>query len=116
MSDVRLSTFEQKGLKNLSIKLCSPGRSHFEKHYNDLKSKPFFEELVKYTSSGPVCAMVWEGDNSVATVRKIVGETNPKDSNPSTIRGDYSIDIGRNVIHASDSYLTAQDEIKLWFE
>jgi nucleoside-diphosphate kinase len=72
-----VSRLEEKGLKNVSIKLCSPGQDHFKKHYADLKSKPFFNDLVKYASSGPVCAMVWEGDNSVATVRKMLGETKP---------------------------------------
>lgn len=111
-----VSRFEEKGFKNLSIKLCSPGKEHFEKHYAELKSKPFFDDLVKYASSGPVCAMVWEGDNSVSTLRKMLGATNPKESNTATIRGDYSIDVGRNVIHASDSVKKSAEEIALWFD
>ena len=108
--------FEQKGFKMVAMKLCSPGRTHMEEHYADLKRKPFFPGLVEYMCSGPVCAMVWEGDRAVATGRKMLGATKPFDSNPGTIRGDGCIDVGRNVIHGSDSVESANKEISLWFK
>lgn len=97
------------------MKLCQPGKSMFQKHYADLSKKPFFNGLVEYAASGPVCCMVWEGDNAGKTGRKILGATKPFDSNPSTIRGDYCIDVGRNCIHGSDSVEAANAEIALWF-
>ena len=98
------------------MKLCAPGKAHFEKHYADLSSKGFFAGLVEYAASGPVCAMVWEGDNAVKTGRKMLGATKPFDSEPGTIRGDYCIDVGRNVIHGSDAVDSANHEIGLWFK
>lgn len=90
-------------------------RPFAEKHYEDLSARPFFNGLVEYIISGPVVAMVWEGKNVVATGRKIIGATNPAESAPGTIRGDFAIDIGRNVIHGSDSVESARKEIALWF-
>ena len=89
---------------------------HLKKHYADLSSKPFFAGLVKYMSTGPVLAMVWEGLDVVKTGRVMLGETNPKDSKPGTIRGDFCIQIGRNICHGSDAVDSAQKEIKLWFK
>jgi len=82
----------------------------------DLSSKPFFPGLVKYFSSGPIVAMVWEGRNVISGGRKLVGATNPQESLPGSIRGDFAIDVGRNIIHASDSADSAQAEISLWFK
>ena len=107
--------FEQKGFKLCAMKLCEPGRAHFEKHYAEHAQRPFFEGLVKFASSGPVCAMVWEGDNVIATGRKMLGATKPFDSNPGTIRGDNCIDLRCNSIHGSDSVESATREIALWF-
>ena len=98
------------------MKLVAPGKEHLEKHYADLSSKGFFKGLIEYMNSGPVCAMVWEGDNAVATGRKMLGATKPFDSQPGTIRGDYCIDVGRNIIHGSDSVESANHEIGLWFK
>ncbi len=98
------------------MKLTAPGAEQFEKHYADLSSKPFFKGLVAYASSGPVACMVWEGDNAVLTGRKMLGATKPFDSAPGTIRGDFCIDVGRNVIHGSDSVESANHEIELWFK
>ncbi len=92
----------------LLLRLSRPLRS-------DLSAKPFFNGLCEYLSSGPVVAMVWEGHNVVATGRKMLGATRPDDSAPGTIRGDYAIDVGRNVIHGSDSVDSANKEIALWF-
>lgn len=110
-----LSRFEKKGFKLVGMKLAQPGKEHFEKHYADLSTKPFFPGLVNYASSGPVVAMVWEGHNVVKTGRKMLGATRPDDSEPGTIRGDYAVDVGRNVIHGSDSVDSANKEIELWF-
>ena len=86
-----------------------------EEHYQDLKAKPFFKSLVSHIASGPVCCMVWEGDSVILTGRKILGQTLPFDSNPGSIRGDNCIDVGRNVVHGSDSAESAEREIKMWF-
>uniref|UniRef100_A0A8C6FQL1 Nucleoside diphosphate kinase n=1 Tax=Moschus moschiferus TaxID=68415 RepID=A0A8C6FQL1_MOSMO len=87
-----------------------------KQHYIDLKDRPFFPGLVKYMNSGPVVAMVWEGLNVVKTGRVMLGETNPADSKPGTIRGDFCIQVGRNIIHGSDSVKSAEKEISLWFK
>ncbi|GLA72922.1 nucleoside diphosphate kinase [Aspergillus tubingensis] len=110
-----ISRFENRGFKLVALKLCSPGREHLESHYADLKDKPFFAGLVSYMLSGPICAMVWEGRDAVKTGRTILGATNPLASAPGTIRGDYAIDVGRNVCHGSDSVENAKKEIALWF-
>lgn len=111
-----ISRFERKGFKLVALKMSAPGKEHFEQHYADLSSKPFFPGLVSYAASGPVVAMVWEGSNAVATGRKMLGATRPDDSAPGTIRGDYAIDVGRNIIHGSDSVDSANKEIGLWFQ
>ncbi|WOL16697.1 nucleoside diphosphate kinase 1 [Canna indica] len=110
-----ISRFEKKGFYLKGLKMINVERSFAEKHYSDLAAKPFFGSLVDYIISGPVVAMVWEGKNVVATGRKIIGATNPAESAPGTIRGDYAIEIGRNVIHGSDSVESATKEIALWF-
>ena len=107
--------FEKKGFKLVAMKLCSPGQAHMEAHYADLSKKGFFAGLVEYAASGPVCCMVWEGDNAVLTGRKMLGATKPFDSEPGTIRGDYCIHVGRNICHGSDSVESANAEIALWF-
>ena len=111
-----IGRFEQKGFKLVALKQTSPGKDHLEKHYEDLKTKPFFPGLIEYMTSGPVIAMVWEGMNAVATGRKMLGATKPFDSEPGTIRGDYAIDVGRNICHGSDSVESANKEIALWFK
>ncbi|XWS45806.1 hypothetical protein CRYUN_Cryun14cG0011000 [Craigia yunnanensis] len=110
-----ISRFEKKGFYLKGLKLITVDRSFAEKHYADLSAKPFFNGLVDYIISGPVVAMIWEGKNVVTTGRKIIGATNPAESAPGTIRGDFAIDIGRNVIHGSDSVESARKEIALWF-
>ena len=100
----------------VALKMKIATEDHLKEHYKDLAQKPFFGGLVKYMSSGPVVAMVWEGKSVVATGRKMLGETNPLNSLPGTIRGDYCIDIGRNICHGSDSVESANQEIGLWFK
>ncbi|SPO06027.1 probable nucleoside-diphosphate kinase [Cephalotrichum gorgonifer] len=111
-----VSRFENRGFKLVAIKLVTPGKEHLEKHYDDLKDKKFFPGLINYMLSGPICAMVWEGKDAVKTGRTILGATNPLASAPGTIRGDFAIDVGRNVCHGSDSVENAKKEIALWFK
>lgn len=87
-----------------------------EEHYKDLAGKPFYAGLVKYMNSGPIVAMVWEGLQAVSTGRKLLGATNPLDSAPGTIRGDFCIQTGRNICHGSDAVDSAEREIALWFK
>eukprot|EP00341_Mesodinium_pulex_P013632 CAMPEP_0116948060 /NCGR_PEP_ID=MMETSP0467-20121206/38076_1 /TAXON_ID=283647 /ORGANISM="Mesodinium pulex, Strain SPMC105" /LENGTH=156 /DNA_ID=CAMNT_0004632397 /DNA_START=60 /DNA_END=530 /DNA_ORIENTATION=+ len=110
-----IGRFEKKGYKLVALQQMTPSKEHLEKHYADLSKKGFFAGLISYMLSGPVVAMVWEGQNAVVTGRKMLGATHPKDSAPGTIRGDYCIDIGRNVCHGSDSVDSANAEISLWF-
>jgi nucleoside-diphosphate kinase len=107
--------YETKGFKLVGLKLIHATRELAEKHYAVHKERPFFAGLVDFITSGPVVAMVWEGDGVVASARKIIGATNPLTAEPGTIRGDYGANIGRNIIHGSDAIETAQTEIALWF-
>ena len=111
-----MQKFEKKGLKLIALKLYKPTKELLEKHYEEHKGKPFYEPLVNYMLMGPVVCMIWEGWNAVATCRKLMGKTKPIDAEPGTIRGDYCLDSGRNVIHGSDSVQSAEREIKLWFK
>jgi len=108
--------FEQKGFKLVAMKFMWAKEDHLKKHYEDLAARPFFAGLVKYMASGPVVPMVWEGLNVVKTGRQMLGETDPAKSLPGTIRGDYCIQVGRNIIHGSDSVESAKHEINLWFK
>ena len=88
-----IKRFEQKGFKLVAIRMMAPGEAHLREHYADLAARSFFPGLVKYMASGPVVAMAWEGENAVKTGRVMLGETNPRDSKPGTIRGDYCITV-----------------------
>ncbi|NEP18882.1 MAG: nucleoside-diphosphate kinase, partial [Leptolyngbya sp. SIO4C1] len=105
VSDI-LSRFERKGFTLVGMKLMAVSRELAEKHYDVHREKPFFGGLVDFITSGPVVAMVWEGEGVVASARKIIGATNPLTAEPGTIRGDYGITIGRNIIHGSDAVET----------
>jgi len=111
-----IKRFENKGFKLVAMKFMQSSVEHLEKHYADLAKKPFFPGLVKYMASGPVVAMVWEGLNAVKTGRVMLGETNPADSKPGTIRGDFAVQVGRNICHGSDAVESANHEIALWFK
>ncbi|XP_070339099.1 uncharacterized protein [Equus asinus] len=111
-----IKRFEQKGFRLVAMKFMRASEDLLKEHYNDLKDRPFFAGLVKYMHSGPVVVMVWEGLNVVKTGRVMLGETNPADSKPGTIRGDFCIQVGRNIIHGSDSVESAEKEIALWFQ
>jgi nucleoside-diphosphate kinase len=106
---------ERKGLRLAGMKLVQVSRSLAEKHYAVHKGKPFYESLVGFVTSGPTIAMVWEGREAIAAVRKIMGPTDGTKAEPGTIRGDFAISVQNNLIHGSDGPDTAKEEIALWF-
>ena len=110
-----IKRFENKGFTLVGLKLLQPSRTLAEAHYAVHKERPFFGSLVDFITSGPVVAMVWSGEGAIASARKLIGATNPLNAEPGTIRGDYGVDVGRNLIHGSDAPETAQEEITLWF-
>ena len=110
-----ISRFERKGLSIHAIKMIQVPVELAEEHYAEHKGKGFFKALIDFITSGPVLAMVIEGENAVAAVRQINGATNPLEAVPGSIRGDFATAIDENVVHASDAVETAQREIGLWF-
>jgi nucleoside-diphosphate kinase len=110
-----IGRFEKKGNVLKGLKVFQTPKEVAEEHYQDLSEKPFFGDLVDYICSGPVVCMVWEGPGVVKSARKMIGATNPLESEPGTIRGDLAVEVGRNVIHGSDSVESAEREIALWF-
>lgn len=110
-----LGRFERRGLKVVGLKMMKASRQLAETYYAEHKGKPFFEGLVKYVTADPVVAMVLEGDDAVTVVRKMVGKTNSAEAEPGTIRGDFGLQIGRNLIHGSDSLESSKREISLFF-
>ncbi|WP_397537666.1 nucleoside-diphosphate kinase [Rummeliibacillus pycnus] len=108
--------FERKGFVLKGAKLMTISKELAEKHYAEHAERPFFGELVEFITSGPVFAMVWEGENVIATARLMMGATNPAESQPGTIRGDYATTVSENVIHGSDSLASAEREIGLFFK
>ena len=110
-----VSRFEKKGLKLVAMKLMVIPKEVAENHYGEHKDKPFFPSLISYITSGPVLAMVWEGESAVSVCRNMMGKTNPKESAPGTIRGDFGMQTGMNIIHGSDSVESAKREISIFF-
>jgi nucleoside-diphosphate kinase len=110
-----ISRLERKGLKLVAAKLVMPEETLVKTHYAEHEGKPFYEPLVDFLTSGPVMAMVVEGDGAIAVVRNVVGPTDPATAPPGTIRGDLGLQVSRNVVHASDSPASADREIALWF-
>lgn len=110
-----VARFERRGFKLVALKMLRISRDLAEQHYGEHREKPFFEDLVKYITSGPVVAMVLEGRNVITTVRDMLGATQPAKALPGTIRGTYAIDVGRNIVHGSDSPASAAREIGLFF-
>jgi nucleoside-diphosphate kinase len=110
-----ISRLEKRGLKLVSAKFLSVSNEMAEKHYAVHKGKEFYPGLIRYITSAPVMAMVWEGTNAVAAVRQTMGATRPWEAAPGSIRHDYALEVGRNLTHASDSVENAQIEIALWF-
>jgi len=111
-----IKRFEAKGFTLTALKMVTPTREQAEEHYEVHRGKAFFEGVVDFISSGPVVAMIWEGDDAVALARKLIGATKPNDSLPGTIRGDYANTTAKNLIHGSDSVENAQTEIAVWFK
>lgn len=111
-----VARFEKAGLKLVAMKLIHVSKEQAEEHYSEHKGKGFYNPLLEYITSGPVVCMVIEGANVVKLSRKIVGATNPVDAAPGTIRGDFALEIGRNVIHAGDSVESAKREIGIYFK
>jgi nucleoside-diphosphate kinase len=113
-----VSRFEQRGLKLVGAKALQIDRELAEAHYEEHQGKAFFDDLVEFITSGPSFAMVWEGKDAIRQVRQMVGETDPAESPPGTIRGDYGLDLGRNLVHASDHEDVGSNkrEIELFFD
>ena len=111
-----VARFEKKGFNLVGAKLMMVSEELANEHYGEHKERPFFGELVDFITSGPVFAMVWEGEDVIAKARLMMGETNPAESAPGTIRGDYAVNVGQNIIHGSDSPESAKREIGLFFK
>lgn len=110
-----ISRFEKRGFNIIAMKMVHIDRTTAERLYEEHKGKSFFEELINYITSGPVVCMVVEGEEAVTVVRKMIGNTDPKDAPPGTIRGDYALTKAENVIHASDSEEKAKREMSIFF-
>jgi len=110
-----ISRLERKGLKIVALKMLQMDRAMAERHYDVHRDKPFFSSLVDFITSGPVIAAVIEGENAVGVVRQTMGETDPLQSAPGTIRGDFGLEVQENLVHGSDSKENAQEEISLFF-
>jgi nucleoside-diphosphate kinase len=111
-----ITRIEKVGLKIVAMKILQVTRKQAEKHYAVHKEKPFYEGLIKYITSGPVVAMVVEGWDAVKHTRRLVGATDPHNAIPGSIRGDYSLDIQRNIVHAADSVENAKTEYSIYFD
>jgi len=111
-----IQRIEERGLKIVALKMIRIQRELAERHYAEHREKPFFKGLIEYITSGPVVVMVVDGKNSISVVRQMVGKTNPAEAGSGTIRGDFGLDIGRNIVHASDSPDSAMREIDLFFK
>jgi nucleoside-diphosphate kinase len=110
-----LARFERKGLKIVALKLLTTPRETAETHYAEHEGKPFSGELVDFITSGPLGALVLEGEQAVPAARQLIGATNPVEANTGSIRGDFAIAIGTNMVHGSDSPESAAREIGVWF-
>ncbi len=110
-----ISRLERKGLTLVAMELRTLDRETAEQHYGEHKERPFFGELVEFITGGPLVAMVVEGPNAVAGTRRLMGVTNPVEATPGSIRGDYALEIGQNLVHGSDSEESAAREIGIFF-
>ena len=110
-----IARFERKGLRLAALKQSTLTREIAERHYAEHDGKPFFEELVEFITSGPLVAMVLEGESAVEAARQLIGATNPLQAAPGSIRGDYAISVGQNMVHGSDSTDSAAREVALFF-
>src|SRR5687768_13835062 len=110
-----IARFERKGLRIVAMKHMTVERSTAEEHYGEHRERPFFGDLVEFITGGPLVAMVVEGPNAVAGTRRLMGVTNPVEATPGSIRGDYALEIGQNLVHGSDSEESAAREIGIFF-
>jgi nucleoside-diphosphate kinase len=110
-----IARFERKGLRIARLELTTLDRALAEQHYAEHQGKPFFEELVSFITSGPLVAMVLEGQEAVKAARQLIGATNPLEAVPGSIRGDFAIEVGQNMVHGSDSDESAEREVSLFF-
>jgi nucleoside-diphosphate kinase len=110
-----ISRFERKGLKVVALKVLHMDEALAKRHYAIHEGKPFFAQLVEFITSSPVVAIVFEGAEAIEVARRLIGETNPLQASPGTIRGDFGLDVGHNLVHGSDSEENAAAEIKLFF-
>jgi nucleoside-diphosphate kinase len=110
-----IARFERKGLRLVALKLMTMTRELAQQHYAEHEGKPFFEELVTFITSGPLVAMVLEGEQVVAAARQVIGATNPLEASPGSIRGDLAISVGQNMVHGSDAPESGQREVALFF-
>ncbi len=110
-----IARFEEKGLKIVGMKMVSVDESLARRHYQEHVEKPFFSELVSFITSTPVVAMAFEGENAVEVVRTLMGVTNPQQAAAGTIRGDYGLNLTKNLVHGSDSLTSAERELALFF-
>lgn len=111
-----ISRFERRGLKLAGLKFLQMSQELAETHYAVHKERPFYNSLVEYITSGPVVAMVWQGNDAIAAARATMGATNPVQAAPGTIRGDFGMEIGRNLVHGSDSPENAVKEVNIFFD
>lgn len=110
-----IERLERRGLKLLGMKFMQMSRNLAEQHYGAHRERDFYSDLVNYIVSGPIVAMVWEGKDAIQTVRTTMGVTNPTNAAPGTIRGDFGVEIGRNLVHGSDGPESAVSEVALFF-
>ncbi len=111
-----ISRLERRGLKLVGLKLMQISDELAKTHYGEHEGKPFFDGLISFITSAPVVAMVWEGDDAIAIVRTTMGPTKPSESTPGSIRGDFGVDVGRNIIHGSANAEDAEREVSLFFD
>ena len=110
-----IARFERKGLRLVAMNLITMTRELAERHYAEHEGKGFYEELVTFITSGPLVAMVLEGDQAVVAARQVIGATNPLEATTGSLRGDYAIEVGQNMVHGSDSPESAAREVALFF-
>jgi nucleoside-diphosphate kinase len=110
-----VSRFERKGLRIVAMQAMTLEREHAERHYAEHAERPFFGELVSFITSGPLVAMVLEGEHAVPAARQVIGATDPLEAAPGSIRGDLALEVGRNLVHGSDSPESAAREVALFF-
>jgi nucleoside-diphosphate kinase len=110
-----VARFERKGLRIRELRAMNVSTELAERHYAEHAERPFFGELVEFITSGPIVAMVLEGEQAVAAARQVIGATNPLEAAPGSIRGDFAIEVGQNMVHGSDSAESAAREVALFF-